>query len=264
MKRLHTTFLWASAALFTLGGCASTGESVEITTSFLPNQTIEYQANTKGSVALNFAGDKAKQEPQTFSSRSRYRLTTSKADADGSITIEMKALEMQAEHGGEQQAIELPEPQSIKQTSDGKFVTEAGSNEETAAILTAFNQLKLPKVMTVGKKYDLTIDDKTVRQLFAQIAKDPDLTYKTKAWVKLNKADEQFVWGESRTTFEVTSPDKEDPFVVKGTQERQFKYNRKTHFYEELREKFAYGMPESKTFSMSFSSNSHIKRVDAE
>lgn len=265
MRPLNHIMLWGSATLFLLGGCATTGgESVEIKMTYLPDQQIEYQSESSRSVQMNFNDSKKKREPRTFSSTLRYRITTSKADKNGDIIVTMNVLEMDAIYDGEKETAELPPPQSLKQSRDGQFTADDSTDEDTAAILPLLNQLDVPKQMQVGKKYRLRVDDEDINQLFAHITRDPDLTYKTKSWIKINKADMQFAWGEAHTTFDVSSPDKDDPFILSGSQIMQFKYNRQTHLYEETSDSIQYHVPESKHFTMSFSSESTTKKLNAD
>lgn len=265
MKNLNNTLLWGVATLFVLGGCATTGgESIEMTMRYLPNQQVEYQSQSSGTVQMNLNSKKKKSEPTAFSSTSRYRITTSEADKNGEITVVLKVLAMETIYDGKKETDELPKPQSLKQSRDGKFIANDSTDEETTAMLSLANQMNIPKQMRVGKKYTLTVKDEDINELFSHITRDPDLIYKTKSWVKINQADEQFAWGEMYTAFDVTSPDKDDSFTLSGTQTIQFKYNRQTHLYEETHDKIQYRIPKSKHFTMSFSSDRKAKQVNTE
>lgn len=265
MKSLNYVMLWGCAMLFTLGGCATTGESIEMQLAYLPEQQATYQTTVNISTQLTVDIDDSiepKSKLSTVSHSSQLRLTTSKADENGNITITVKPLTTGILLDGKEQTLNKPpKVQIAKQSPDGKFIVDNKSDAETTAFMTLLNQFNLPEKLFVGKKYPLNVDDEAFNRFFADAVDSSEkYHYDVRSWIKINQANTQSAWGEIHSKFKVSETNDDKPLTISGTEIIQFKYNRHTHLYEEIHDKIKYNLL-SEYVKMIFSSVQTTKQL---
>lgn len=240
MRITQLSMLFVSLTLFGLSGCTTATKKVAIFEPFLPNQIANFTEERKASVIINFNDDKKKRVPTKITSIAKTTYQTSSKKADGSIDLTYKVLSSESISKDGKEIDELPPAMVFTQSKNGKLSAKHISKEQASGFEAANSlaeKFNFPKSLVVGKTYQLNITDKMANSVFSHVTKDPELVYETSGWVRINKADKNFAWGEMLMDFVASKDNEDDTVKITGKQNSQFKYNRMTHWQDQSTDK---------------------------
>lgn len=269
---LHTTTVAIATALL-LSGCATDSgtevatiktaktatEGIRLQNTFVPNVAVNYRQNSRMDFSIIPTG-KTDSVTQVMTSNSQLSVKTSKKNKDGSIAMTIAVKANKTVVDGKVQSVPLPENIVLKQKVNGELISMSGDTAgDITALLDIAGQFNFPKQMAVGKTYPIKIDDETIRTFFADM-RTPSLVFDSNGRVKIDKADENYAWGQMQNAFSAKSKNAGKPFTLSGSQTMRFTYNRKTHLFSEVKDTMKYTAT-TPNFSMKFlNQNSLIQR----